>query len=130
MEMFINTNPSHSLPPIDWRNHNGNSYVTPVKDQGDCGDCFAFASATVLEYWSKKHGHPKSLSVQKIMDCTSGPARPDVGCDGGLMEYVFEYAKNHPIGLGRTIPIQRSTGDLSTTIYHQCQSQTIQSTHA
>jgi len=101
---------SHNLPPIDWRNHNGNSYVTPVKDQGDCGDCFAFASATVLEYWSKKHGHPKSLSSQKIMDCTSGPSRPDVGCDGGLMEYVFEYAKNHPIGLEAQFPYKEAQG--------------------
>ena len=92
------------LPPIDWRNHNGISFVTPVLDQGECGDCFAFAAATVLEYWSKKHGHPKALSAQNIMDCTSGPMRPDVGCDGGLMEYVFEYAKQHPITLRTDFP--------------------------
>jgi C1A family cysteine protease len=83
------------LPPIDWRYHNR---VSNVKDQGDCGGCFAFASVTVLEYWSSKH-HPKSLSPQNIMDCTSGTGRPDVGCNGGLMEYVFEYAKSHPITL-------------------------------
>jgi len=95
---------SSKLPPIDWRDHRGTSYVSPVLDQGECGCCFAFAAATVLEYWSKKHGHPKPLSVQNIMDCTSGPFRPDVGCDGGLMEYVFEYAKEHPMVLFNDYP--------------------------
>jgi len=83
------------LQAIDWRSR---GRVTTVKDQGDCGGCFAFAAATVLEYWASKQ-HPKSLSPQNIMDCTSGSGRPDVGCDGGLMEYVFEYAKKHPIPL-------------------------------
>jgi cathepsin L len=44
------------------------------------------------------------------MDCTSGPSRPDVGCDGGLMEYVFEYAKNHPIGLEAQFPYKEAQG--------------------
>lgn len=90
--------PRH-LPPIDWRDRHGVSYVSPVKDQGDCGGCFAFASATVLEYWSRKEGHPKSLSPQSLMDCTSGTNQPDDGCEGGLMEYVFDYAMEHPVPL-------------------------------
>lgn len=105
------TRNSYGLPPIDWRNYNGVPYVTEVKDQGDCGDCFAFSSATVLEFWSKRNGYPKSLSTQTIMDCTSGPKRPDVGCEGGLMEYVFEYAKRRPITLESEYPykeIQKS----------------------
>ena len=104
----IHLDSNYKLPPIDWRSHSGISYVTNIKDQGTCGDCFAFSSATVLEYWSKRHGHPKSLSAQSIMDCTSGRGRPDVGCEGGLMEYVFEYAKNHPIPLASEIPYSES----------------------
>lgn len=87
------------LPPLDWRNVDGRSYVSPIKDQGDCGGCFAFASATVLEYWSKKQGTPQSLSPQILMDCTSHKSLPDDGCEGGLMEYVFEYARRHPVPL-------------------------------
>ena len=105
-EKHIHLGAPPGLPPIDWRNNNGISYVTSVKDQGDCGGCFAFASATILEFWSRKNGHPKSLSVQAIMDCTSGYKRPDDGCDGGLMEYVFEYAKNRPIPLETEVPWQ------------------------
>ena len=95
--------------PIDWRNYNGIGYTTDVKDQGTCGGCFAFAAASVLEFWSTlKHGHPKSLSAQNILDCTSGTNRPNVGCDGGLMEYVFEYAKHHPIVLDTDSPFKES----------------------
>lgn len=94
----------NNYPPIDLRNYHSTSFVTPVKDQGLCGGCFAFASATVLEFWSKKNGNPKSLSAQNLMDCTSGYEQPDAGCDGGLMEYVFEYAKNHPVDLEINYP--------------------------
>ena len=98
------------LPPIDWRNHNGVSYVSPIKDQGVCGDCFAFASAAVLEYWSVRNtgGYPKSISAQNIMDCTSGNHRPNVGCEGGLMEYVFEYAQKHPVVLSMEFPYKEA----------------------
>lgn len=95
------------MKPIDWRDFDR---VTSVKDQGTCGGCFAFAAATVLEFWASKN-HPKSLSPQNLMDCTSGTGRPDVGCDGGLMEYVFEYTKQHPVTLEREYPF---TGRLQT----------------
>jgi len=99
------------LSPIDWRDYNGRSYVTSVKDQDACGCCFAFASSTVLEYWSSRQGSPKSISPQHLMDCTSGGTLPDTGCDGGLMEYVFEYANKHPVVLEVDEPYK----DKSTT---------------
>lgn len=43
------------------------------------------------------------------MDCTSGATRPDDGCDGGLMEYVFEYAKTHPVPLEAEFPYKERT---------------------
>jgi len=95
---------SNHYTPIDLRNYHSKSFVTPVKDQKLCGGCFAFASATVLEYWSKKNGNPKSLSAQNLMDCTSAYGQPNDGCDGGLMEYVFEYAKKHPVDLDINYP--------------------------
>jgi cathepsin L len=64
----------------------------------------------VLEFWSKKDGFPKSLSAQSLMDCTSGTKRPDDACQGGLMEYVFEYARRHPVPLAVDAPFLERSG--------------------
>lgn len=97
LQHHVNMAVPRKLSPIDWRDVNGVSYVANVQQQGECGCCFAFAAATVLEFWSKKHGNPKPLSVQHLMDCTSTQKGPNDGCDGGLMEYVFEYGSKHSI---------------------------------
>lgn len=80
--------PSH----FDWRDHH---YVTPVKRQGSCGGCFAFAAVGHLEFWYKKmSGHLKELSIQQALDC-SGPESE--GCNGGLMEDVYYHSYWNPI---------------------------------
>ena len=87
-----------SLPSsIDWTDYNGKSYVTPVKDQGDCGSCWAFSTTGSLESFyaiaTETTGDDiTELSEQQLVDCTY--AIPD-GCQGGLQEDAFTYiAKN------------------------------------
>jgi hypothetical protein len=77
--------------------------VTPVQDQGQCGDCYAFAamgalsSAMAIAEGGCTPGTPYScpalmdLSSQQIADCSF--AQGNNGCDGGYMSNAFEYVK-------------------------------------
>tara|TARA_B100000795_G_scaffold215712_1_gene169568 strand:- start:1771 stop:2724 length:954 start_codon:yes stop_codon:yes gene_type:complete len=66
--------------------------MQPIKDQGQCGSCYTFAAASVLEYHAGT-----SISEQKLMDCTSSTNGPSYGCGGGWPETLFEYAMKSTI---------------------------------
>lgn len=81
---------------FDWRPH---GYVTPVKNQGSCGGCYCFSAITNLEYWyKKKTGKLKELSIQECMDCSKKMIKDADGCDGGLMEDVYDLNRRWTIG--------------------------------
>ena len=75
-----------AVESIDWREKGA---VTPVKNQGSCGSCWAFSATGALEGGNfVATGKLVSLSEQQLVDCDHQSA----GCGGGLMTTAFEYA--------------------------------------
>jgi C1A family cysteine protease len=65
---------------FDWRTKN---VVSSIKDQGQCGSCYAFATSAVMESAhaiKTRSGNVIDFSPQEIVDCSSNG---NYGCDGG-----------------------------------------------
>lgn len=73
---------------IDWRELGA---VNPIKDQGQCGSCWAFSSVACMEgAHFVKTGKLLNLSEQQLVDC-AGENYGNYGCNGGWQEAAFTY---------------------------------------
>lgn len=102
---------------VDWRT---SGYVTPVKDQGQCGSCWAFGAVSyqniyILHNYNKyaiclptiliqtgslegqhfaKTGKLVSLSEQNLVDCATADYG-NYGCQGGWPFQAYDYIKDN-----------------------------------
>ena len=100
---YVPNRSRQSLPlSIDWRNISGVSYVSPIKNQGKCGSCWAFSVVSVLEsYYFKENGVLLNLSEQHLVDCAKYNMD---GCNGGWMTQAYDYVNTFGISLANSYP--------------------------
>lgn len=84
---------------VDWRPRLNSSAF--VKDQGECGSCWAMASVGALEMHAEltMKRHPRQLAVQQLVDCVENPNQcgGQGGCSGATAELAFDYVHRHGI---------------------------------
>ena len=77
--------PANAAAPasFDWRSNGGHNYVTPIRDQGSCGSCWAFAATAALESKvlidTSTPDRDLDLAEQVLVSCDT----TDQGCNGG-----------------------------------------------
>jgi C1A family cysteine protease len=78
-----------SLPDsVDWRTKD--NIVSPVKDQAQCGSCWAFATVEAVESALALKGKGlQTLSPQELVDCSSSYG--NYGCSGGIMDRALDF---------------------------------------
>ena len=73
---------------IDW---NDRGLVGPVRDQAQCGSCWAFSTAAIVYAVTAKKNRPRTTSPQQLVDCDK--TAYTTGCKGGWPENSLDYVR-------------------------------------
>jgi len=94
----------------DWR---GSVGVGPVKDQGQCGSCWAFGATGTIEFINAvKNGEYVALSEQELVSCVTA----DYGCNGGLQSDAFKWVEKHQLNTQANYPYRAKSGSCNKNL--------------
>ena len=94
---------------IDWV---AKGAVTPIKDQAQCGSCWAFSTVAGMEgQLFVAEGKLLSMSEQDLVSCDKNG---DQGCNGGLMDNAFTWIQSNGICSESAYPYTSGTGNSGT----------------
>jgi len=98
-----------ALEGADWTTKGA---VTPVKNQGQCGSCWAFSTTGGLEgAWELASGTLTSMSEQQFVDCS----KANSGCNGGLMDTAFSFARGTAVATESSYPYTARDGSCKSS---------------
>jgi len=101
---------------VDWTE---NHVVNPIRDQGQCGSCWAFATTANAEsVWAISKGELYDLSEQFLVDCASGIGYFNQGCNGGQPDSALKYMINNGQYLESVYPYTATTDKCKTYASH------------
>merc|ERR1712159_74410 len=102
---------SNLADSVDWV---AKGAVTPVKNQGQCGSCWAFSTTGATEgAYQIATGKLLSFSEQELVDCAGSYGNQ--GCNGGLMDDGFKYLEAKGDELEASYSYTGKTGTCSTS---------------
>jgi len=105
-----------SLPDsVDWRTK---KIITPVKDQGGCGSCWAFAAVETIEaMYTQATGNTLIMSPQNMVSCTPNPQHcgGTGGCAGATSELGYQYVADKGLAAEKDYPYRGVTGKCDET---------------
>ena len=108
-DMTLTEGPVKAFAKIDWV---AKGAVTPVKDQAQCGSCWAFSTVAGMEgQLFVAEGKLLSMSEQDLVSCDKNG---DQGCNGGLMDNAFTWIQSNGICSESAYPYTSGTGNSGT----------------
>ncbi|RLN56975.1 hypothetical protein BBP00_00007743 [Phytophthora kernoviae] len=115
---------------LDWTTLDGGKYMTPIKNQGTCGSCWAFAGVSAVEsrFAIENDVQASPLSVEQVLSCSApldhirskfsdNMTSSSQGCAGGMPFLTYAYlnlAKPHGLSCGSSYPYVMATDNNET----------------